>query len=299
MRQIKSNWQQNLQILAFGMIILAVLLAYGINDTNQKLRTINENLSIENSRLQWQNDSISNLDSLFLKQKILEALPLSVKLTYEDISYDVYILDISKSELGLHLWNKDGFPLHSFKELEQQLGLDNKKLTFAMNAGMYLSDYNAQGLFIANGQKQKEIDLSDSEQFLNFYLKPNGIFFIRGDSAQIIKSEQFAQFEENSIELATQSGPLMIFNDTIHPAFRESSPNVNIRNGVGLINSTIAVFAISNEPVNFYDFATFFRDRMKCSNALYLDGVISSSYLPELGRFDKGTNLGPIFAVFQ
>ncbi|MFC6592154.1 hypothetical protein ACFP81_09170 [Deinococcus lacus] len=33
---------------------------------------------------------------------------------------------------------------------------------------------------------------------------------------------------------------------------------------------------VSETPVNFYSFATFFRDRLRCPDALYLDGTISA-----------------------
>jgi uncharacterized protein YigE (DUF2233 family) len=54
------------------------------------------------------------------------------------------------------------------------------------------------------------------------------------------------------------------------------------------------VFAISNDPVNFYAFARLFRDALKLPNALYFDGKISRLYAPELGRDDIGFPMGPI-----
>lgn len=36
------------------------------------------------------------------------------------------------------------------------------------------------------------------------------------------------------------------------------------------------MFAIAQEPVNFHEFATHFRDALRCPDALYLDGTISS-----------------------
>ena len=40
-------------------------------------------------------------------------------------------------------------------------------------------------------------------------------------------------------------------------------------------------FAISAGPVNFYTFATFFRDKLGCPDALYLDGSISAYATPD------------------
>jgi uncharacterized protein YigE (DUF2233 family) len=56
---------------------------------------------------------------------------------------------------------------------------------------------------------------------------------------------------------------------------------------------------ISEQPVNFYEFAVFFRDELQCQDALYLDGVVSSLYSVELQRNDSTTDLGPIVGVVQ
>jgi uncharacterized protein YigE (DUF2233 family) len=59
------------------------------------------------------------------------------------------------------------------------------------------------------------------------------------------------------------------------------------------------VFAISNDTVNFHDFATLFRDRLNTPNALYFDGKVSRLYAPSLNRSDFGWQLGPIVGVLD
>ena len=49
--------------------------------------------------------------------------------------------------------------------------------------------------------------------------------------------------------------------------------------------------------MRFYDFAAFFRDRLGCDNALYLDGAVSQLWAPEIGRRDGGPPLGPLIVV--
>ena len=51
--------------------------------------------------------------------------------------------------------------------------------------------------------------------------------------------------------------------------------------------------------MNFYDFASFFRDVLKCSSALYLDGVISRMYAPEIGKLDTSGDFAGMFVVFE
>jgi uncharacterized protein YigE (DUF2233 family) len=70
-----------------------------------------------------------------------------------------------------------------------------------------------------------------------------------------------------------------------------------IRNGVCAPSPASAVFVISEDPVTFYDFAGFFRDSLHCQDALYLDGTISSLYVPSFSREDRGSDMGPILGV--
>ena len=56
---------------------------------------------------------------------------------------------------------------------------------------------------------------------------------------------------------------------------------------------------LADRPVNFYDFAHYFRDVLKTPNALYLDGTISRIYAPEIDRNDPGVAMGPIIAVVE
>jgi uncharacterized protein YigE (DUF2233 family) len=50
--------------------------------------------------------------------------------------------------------------------------------------------------------------------------------------------------------------------------------------------------------VTFGKFAQFFRDALHCSNALYLDGNISSIYAPSVQRADYLWPLGPIIGIY-
>ena len=58
------------------------------------------------------------------------------------------------------------------------------------------------------------------------------------------------------------------------------------------------------EPVDkavmaFGRMARFFRDGLGCSDALYLDGTVSSLWDPGAGRKDSYSSLGPMIAVFR
>ena len=85
----------------------------------------------------------------------------------------------------------------------------------------------------------------------------------------------------------------------MHPAFREGSENRLFRNGVGVPSPDVALFAISEAPVNFHEFATMFRDVLHCPDALFFDGTVSSLYAPKLKRSDFRIDLGPFIGVTE
>ena len=97
--------------------------------------------------------------------------------------------------------------------------------------------------------------------------------------------------------LATQSGPMLVVDGRIHPRFRRESTSVLFRNGVACPDPQTVLFTITDEPVNLHHFARFHRDALKCRDALYLDGTISSWFAPALQRNDFRMELGPILGV--
>ncbi len=198
----------------------------------------------------------------------------------------------------LHLFHRDaaGQPLNRFDRLASWLEGRGQKLAFAMNAGMFHRDFSSVGLFVADGQQAVLLNNASGEG--NFFLKPNGVFAITASGARVLESMDYPQLRER-VMLATQSGPLLLRGGKIHPAFNAGSTSRLIRNGVGVLSPEIALFAISDEPVNFYEFATLFRDKLHCPDALFLDGTVSSLHAPALQRSDSHTNLGPILAVTQ
>jgi uncharacterized protein YigE (DUF2233 family) len=165
-----------------------------------------------------------------------------------------------------------------------------------MNAGMYRSDFSPVGLFVSDGQQTAPLNTINGTG--NFYLKPNGVFALTKDGACVIDSAAYPALRERVI-LATQSGPLLVLGGKLHPAFNTNSESRLIRNGVGVPSSEIALFVISEAPVNFYELATLFRDKLHCPDALFLDGTISSLHAPELKRSDFRTALGPIIGVTE
>jgi uncharacterized protein YigE (DUF2233 family) len=179
----------------------------------------------------------------------------------------------------------------SFRAVNEALNAEGKALGFAMNAGMYHRDLDPVGLYIENGVETAGVITRDGPG--NFGLLPNGVF-CWGESFRIIESRAF-KADRPACRFATQSGPMLVIDGDLHPKLLPQSDSTYIRNGVGVsADGARAVFAISNDPVNFHAFARLFRDELGLPNALYFDGNISRLYAPELSRHDAGFPMGPI-----
>ena len=207
-----------------------------------------------------------------------------------------YVVDPANQELQFFWKDKSGQNYGNFQNLKSQLGKDGIDLIFAVNGGMFSEDRSPQGLYIEKGVVLSALD-TVSEGFGNFYLQPNGVFFLDGDNKPAICRTVDCTYKE-SIQYATQSGPLLLIEGDIHPAFNSDSPNLHIRNGVGILPSGKLLFAMSKKKVNFYDFASYFQ-RHGCRNALYLDGFVSRTYLPLKGWMQEDGDFGVIIGEIK
>lgn len=207
--------------------------------------------------------------------------------------FTVVTVDPARERLQLFLNDEQGRPYKRMENLAAALAGRGQRLAFAMNAGMYHADYSPVGLFVADGTEVSPLNLARGKG--NFFLQPNGVFLVTDAGAQVVESAAYPDLAGKA-RIATQSGPLLLSGGSINPLFDPGSRSVFIRNGVCAIDGK-AIFVISDTPLNFYDFARYFRDTLKCHDALYLDGSISSLYSPALGRSDSRANLGPIIGV--
>jgi uncharacterized protein YigE (DUF2233 family) len=204
-------------------------------------------------------------------------------------------VNIQEEKIELFLRDESGRPFNRFDRLAAWLKARDKQLLFAINAGMFHADFSPVGLLVTDGRQIAPLNLAAGVG--NFFLRPNGVFLITRSGPRIVESSEYPSVSQ-SVRLATQSGPLLVHRGAIHPAFNQSSKSRLIRNGVG-VRGGEAVFVISEQPVTFYELATYFRDDLRCPDALYLDGVVSSLHSIELQRSDFKVDLGPIVGVVR
>jgi len=195
--------------------------------------------------------------------------------------------------LSLHLYQSNGEPYSTLTHLAKRMQQACRPLSFAMNAGMFQHDYSAVGLYVENSQQLHTLNTA-TQGFGNFLIQPNGVLAWNDHDVRLQTTAEYAKSTFQA-RYATQSGPMLVTQGQINSNFLKDASSYKIRNGVGLKNQQL-YFVISNEPVTFYQFATFFKEALKIEDALYLDGSLSSAYIPALNRFDAWRRLGPMLA---
>jgi len=213
---------------------------------------------------------------------------------FENKSYIVCRANPAQDDIRLFLYDGRSKPYKYFRAISKELARHGKQLAFAMNGGMYHADYSAVGLYVEDGKEYHAVATSDGPG--NFHMKPNGIFYLAKGKAGVMETQAYLASAIRPA-FATQSGPMLVINNRVHPRFIANSPYLEWRNGVGVTQQGEAFFVISEQRVNFDELARFFRDVLQTPNALYLDGSISSLYAPEMRRADWLRALGPIIGV--
>jgi uncharacterized protein YigE (DUF2233 family) len=224
---------------------------------------------------------------------------------FEEARYTVCTFSLKTSDVRVFWAPAGGTPYRTFPALAAALAPTGQTLAFAINGGMYREDWSAVGLLVENGVERHALNRSAAAASVrpvpNFYKLPNGVFYIARGKAAVVTADRYFK-DKPKPEFATQSGPMLVIDGKLHPGFRAASTELTIRSGVGVVGDTTVVFALSEDAVNFDEFARLFRDRLGAKNALFLDGGTAPGiYAPELGRNDPPGHggYGPIIAVVR
>jgi uncharacterized protein YigE (DUF2233 family) len=214
---------------------------------------------------------------------------------FEGVPYAVCEIDPHRHAVVLARADGNGKPYGSLQAFDTVVTAKGAPVLLAMNAGMYHKGLGPVGLFVEDGRQETPLNTAEGEG--NFFLKPNGVFFVRPDgSAGVLETGAYAAAHPD-VAYATQSGPMLVIDGAIHPRFEENGSSRYIRNGVGVRADGTVVLAISRSPVSLGSFARLFRDRLSCPNALFLDGAISSLSDGERTLIGGKDPVGPILAV--
>ena len=215
------------------------------------------------------------------------------EINQDDPRFVSHTVNLKTQTLRFYWRNDKGSIYGNFATLRDDLSKRNEELVFAMNGGMFNKDYSPQGLYVENSELLSKLDETE-EGYGNFYLQPNGVFYINEENLPVICKTTVYQ-SVHKVKYATQSGPLLLIDGKIHPRLINGSTNLHIRNGVGVLPDGSLLFAMSKKTINFYDFASYFKSK-GCKNALYLDGFVSRTYLPSKKWTQIDGNFGVIIA---
>lgn len=195
--------------------------------------------------------------------------PLCSDREFEGDTFVVCAVDLSNYSIHLALKGSDGKPYEHLDRLP-------KPFVMAMNAGMYHADYSPVGLYVENGKELSALNTDSGDG--NFFMKPNGVFFIDEDGQPgVLETGAYAAADIRP-RVASQSGPMVVIDGDVHSRFEPDGQSKYIRNGVGVDEKGRVVLAISRGPVSLGRFARLFRDALGCRNALFFDGGISALY---------------------
>jgi uncharacterized protein YigE (DUF2233 family) len=212
-------------------------------------------------------------------------------------SYTVCEVDLRRNAIRLYWKGPDGEPYAYLRALPRALAGTSGALIFAINAGMFDATLKPVGLYIEQGRELIRANTLSGHG--NFHMKPNGVFFVTGESGGVLETGAFLR-QHPRADLATQSGPMLVINGRLHPRFAANSTSLKVRSGVGVRDQHTVLFAISDGEVTFAQFAHLFREGLQCADALFLDGGSAPSlYAPSLGRGGNLLPLGPMLGVFQ
>jgi uncharacterized protein YigE (DUF2233 family) len=200
---------------------------------------------------------------------------------FEDLGYRVVHVDLRRETLELHWRSEAGDAFGSIEALRAWGDAQGRHLRFATNAGIYDRQFAPLGLYVEDGKTRVPLNMArGNPNSGNFSLLPNGVFVVDAQGhAKVMTSQAWHDAKTPTPRLATQSGPMLLIDGEVNPAFTDASESMKWRSGVCARSPDEVIFAVSESPVNFHAFARLFRDELHCRDALFLDGTISQMYV--------------------
>jgi uncharacterized protein YigE (DUF2233 family) len=188
-------------------------------------------------------------------------------------------IDLSRDRIRAFYTDEDGRRFGSIEGLTQWLSRSGERIVCATNGGIFGPDRKPLGWLIVDGVELQPLNVR-TDQPGNFFLQPNGALSVSGAAARIDTTDALAgarPSDVTGIDIALQSGPILVLNGVINPIFDKGSVSRYTRNAVCLRDARTVLFAYSPEPLSLYAFAKALQD-VGCQSALYLDGHLSQLY---------------------
>jgi uncharacterized protein YigE (DUF2233 family) len=221
--------------------------------------------------------------------------------TYRGVVYTWVRADPARVRVQAYWRDEHHRPLRSLPGLQRWLAGRGQGMLAGMNGGIFHTDQTPAGLLVSQGNVQdalnEHVTAPSPAQHGNFYVQPNGVFFATTDGALHITTTPEAKPFLSRMAAATQSGPLLVRDGRFTPAFRsadtlsawtgsaaqrarELGGNPPTRNAACLGRDGFLYLVLTESGVRGDPFARFLRDRLRCRDALFLDGSYSSLHVP-------------------
>lgn len=209
-----------------------------------------------------------------------------------------HLLRMSASDVRLIWKDREGKALRTFPEVARHLETEGLVASVVMNGGIFEPGGIPSGLLVQDGKELRPLNRRPGKG--NFFLQPNGVFLVGPKGAAVVRTDEYP-LEGVEVTQAVQSGPLLLREGKVHPAFNEGSSSRLHRNGIGVAKTGEVVIAMSDfhspKFPNLFEFAQLFRS-LGCDDALFLDGDISQMRWGE--RLKKpGNRFGSFVAVIE
>lgn len=214
---------------------------------------------------------------------------------YDGVNYAIFHTYPKNVRL---LWkNADGEAYATMRRAGEMLEAEGLHVAMMMNAGIFTENRSPAGLWIENGKVIHKLNTHRGKG--NFHIQPNGVFYLRGNRANIVTTATWQKYQPKAT-YAVQSGPMLVIDGKVNSRLSIKIDSPYKRNGVCITKSGELYFVISTHfrehwP-NLYEFARALAS-FGCYNALYLDGNISNYYVPGKSGWFHWKNFVGMIAV--
>jgi uncharacterized protein YigE (DUF2233 family) len=203
--------------------------------------------------------------------------------------YYVVPVDLDRARIQMHWKDAKGRPYRRASVLADSLSVAGERVVAVVNSGIYTPQDAPKGLHVERGRAIIPLNTTDSTSGNFFRPRPNGVFAVMNDGTARIVRRGAAAALGPAMREATQSGPRLLENG--EPVLRFSDTPLR-RTAICVAAPRRVFIAVSRDPVSLNDLAALFKDRLGCTDALFLDGgAVQALVAPaegiamETGRF--------------
>ena len=172
------------------------------------------------------------------------------------------------------VWRDEtGNPYGQLQAGREALEDRGERVVVITNGGIHRPGLIPSGLYVEDGAELTPLNQGSGSG--NFFLQPNGVFWIGDGVAGVDTTEEYAAGAGGRmVHAAVQSGPMLVIDSVINPAFSESSTSTHRRNAVGVDAEGRVLLIMAERAVTLWAMADRCRE-LGAVAALYLDGTLS------------------------